>query len=497
MVGAMTGPPYTELTHKLKKAQLLTSVGDVLVWDEQVNLPPASAVFRGDQMAAIAELAHAAISEPRIGELVDALDGESLTDDERTVVHWARRDHERATKLPGEFVRTKAEQGSRGFHAWAQAKQASDFASYAPVLATNLELCRREAAYLGKGDAPYDYMLDRHDPGTTAAVITPLFAELAAGLAPIVGAITSSGTRARPLRGFSLDGQRTLLREVTEQIGFDYQRGRMDVALHPFSIGNGADTRLTTRFDIDAPLDSLFSAIHEAGHGMYEQGLDGANHHTALGQAAGMAVHESQSRLWENQVGRSRGFWRRFEPRLRELFPGALAGISSDELYLAINAVAMSPIRTMSDEVTYNLHVILRFEIEQQLFSGALAVADLPGAWNAAAARLLGLTPANDREGVLQDVHWSDGSFGYFPSYTLGTMMAAQLWATMVERGVVSDDDFARGDFSRVLGWLREHVHARGKRETLLALVRRATGHELSPRYLLEYLTARYLPLYS
>jgi carboxypeptidase Taq len=492
----MSNALYSELTALLRKAQLLGTIGDLLVWDEQVNLPPGSAAQRAAQQAALAEVSHAALADPRIGVLVSELEGARLSDDERIVVQWARRDHDKATRLPNDFVREKAEQASRGFHAWAHAREASDFASYAPVLARNLELVKREAAYLGRGDAPYDYMIDRHDPGMTAAAIEPLFSELAAGLVPIAREIAASAVKPAPLRGFPIDAQRTFLREVTERIGFDYNRGRMDVALHPFSLGNGSDTRLTTRYNVDDPLGSLFSAIHEAGHGMYEQGLDAREFHTALGQFAGMGVHESQSRLWENQVARSRGFWRFFEPRLREVFPGPLRDISSDALYLAINAVEPTLIRTESDEVTYNLHIILRFEIEQQLFAGELAVGDLPAAWNAAATRLLGLTPRTDREGVLQDVHWSDGSFGYFPSYCLGNMVAAQLWATMVAAGVARDDDFARGEFSRVLAWLREHVHARGKRDTLLALVRRATGEDLTPRHLLAYLRERYLPLY-
>jgi carboxypeptidase Taq len=492
----MSNALYAELTSKLKKAQLLGSVADLLMWDEQVNLPPNSAAQRGDQQAVVAELVHAQLTDPRLGAVIGELEGAELSDDERVVVAWARRDHDKATRLPNEFVRDKAEQASRGFHAWAHARETSSFASYAPVLATNLELVKREAAYLGRGDAPYDYMLDRHDPGMTAATIAPLFAELAEGLLPIAGEIAASSVKPVALRGFPIDAQSRFLREVTERIGFDYSRGRIDIALHPFSIGTGSDTRLTTRYSVDDPLDSLFSSIHEAGHGMYEQGLDAGQFHTALGQYAGMGVHESQSRLWENQVARSRGFWRFFEPRLREAFPGPLREISSEALYLAINAVEPTLIRTESDEVTYNLHIILRFEIEQRLFSGELAIADLPGAWNEAATRLLGLTPRNDREGVLQDVHWSDGSFGYFPSYCLGNMMAAQLWATMTATGVARDDDFAAGDFTRVLAWLREHVHARGKRDTLLALVRRATREDLTPRHLLAYLRDRYVPLY-
>jgi carboxypeptidase Taq len=281
------------------------------------------------------------------------------------------------------------------------------------------------------------------------------------------------------------------LKEVTERLGFNYRRGRIDVSVHPFCSGTGADIRMTTRFDADNPLDSLFSSIHETGHGLYEQGLPREQHHTALGQAVGMGVHESQSRLWENQVSRSRAFWRFFEPKLRERFPAQLSAISSEELYLAINAVEPT-----LDGVTYNLHIILRFEIEKKLFAGTLAVRDLPQAWNLASKELLGLAPSTDREGVLQDVHWSDGAFGYFPSYCIGNMMAAQLWYRALSLRPSLEEDFTRGDFSWLLEWLRKTIHAQGKRFPTLALVQHATGEDLSPKYLLRYLRERYLPLY-
>jgi carboxypeptidase Taq len=504
---------YAELVERLKRPHLLASISELLGWDEQVNLPADSADQRAAQQAALAEVTHAAASDPRIGELLRALgaataeleqagapkgEGAVLTDDQCAVLRQARRDFDRATKLPPEFVRAWAEQRSRGYHAWAKAREADDFASYRPVLEKNLDFVKREAGYLGWGDRPYDYMIDKHDPGVSAAEIARLFAELKGGLVTLGREIANSPVKAKPglLRGFSVDGQRTLLREVTEKIGFDYRRGRIDVSLHPFCSGTGADVRMTTRFKEDEPLDSLFSAIHETGHGLYEQGLPRAHAGTALCMDAGMAVHESQSRLWENQVARSRGFWRFFEPRLRGLFPQQTASVSSDDLYLAINAVQPTLIRVDADEVTYNLHIILRFELEQRLFSSELAVRDLPAAWAAAAQELIGLTPANDREGVLQDVHWSDGAFGYFPSYCLGNMMAAQLWARVRELRPAIEEDFARGDFSWLLGWLREHIHAQGRRYSLLELVRRVTGEELSPRALLAYLRERYGSLY-
>lgn len=490
---------YAELVGRLRRVRMLESVDELLGWDEQVNLPPQSADQRAEQRAAIAEVVHAAASDVRVGELLETLEtAGDMPDDRRAVRREARRDFDRATKLPAEFVREKAAQGSRGYHAWAKARKEDDFPSYAPVLEKNLKLAKREAAYLGWSGREYDYAIDRNDPGMDAATIARLFAELKKELVPLVREI-SEAAKARPpvgLRGFPTGQQREFLRAVVERLGFDFGRGRIDVSLHPFCSGTGADVRMTTRFKEDEPLDSLFGAIHEAGHGMYEQGLSQPDYGTALGVHAGMGVHESQSRLWENQVGRSRGFWKFFEPRFRELFASQTKAVSSEALYRAINAVEPTLIRVEADEVTYNLHIVLRFEIERRLFAGELAVRDLPSAWRAASAELLGLKPENDRTGVLQDVHWSDGTFGYFPSYCLGNMMAAQLWYRAIDLRPGLEDDFARGDFSWLLTWLRKEVHAAGRRWPMAELVRRVTGEELSPKWLLRYLRERYGTLY-
>lgn len=496
---------YSELTRLVQRAHTLGTVGDLLGWDEQVNLPPGAAERRAGQLAAVAEAQHVAASNPRIGVVLSVLEPAvaELDHARRAVVRNARRDYEQATRLPAEFVEEMAIQGSRGFHAWAKAKKENDFASFAPVLAKNLELARREAAYLGRADAPYDYMIDKFDPGMTSAVITRLFDELKRDLVPLVGQITRSAAAerareaSRRLRGFPADAQRQFLREVTSKLGFDYNCGRVDVSLHPFCSGGGADVRMTTRYNEDLPLDSLFSAIHETGHGLYEQGLPRQHPGSALAIAAGMAVHESQSRLWENQVARSRGFWRHFEPRWRELFPAQTAGFSSDELYLAVNAVEPTLIRVDADEVTYNLHIVLRFDLERRLFAGELAVGDLPAAWRAASRDLLGLEATTDREGVLQDVHWSYGAFGYFPSYCLGNMIAAQLWYHVLAQRPDLEQDFARGDFGWLLRWLRENIHAKGRQYYTLELVRRVTGEELSPKHLVRYLKERYGRLYA
>jgi len=496
----MLSPPATELIAKLQRAQLLYTVTDLLGWDEQVNLPPASAGQRAEQLALMAELQHAAASDPRIGALLAELEQPSapLPAEQRVIVRQARRDYDRVTKLPADFVREKAAHSSHAYHAWADAKKGNDFPGYAPFLEKHLELARREAAYLGREAAPYDYFIDQNDPGMTADVIGAMFAELKRELVPLVRSILQSPVKARTdlLRGCPVEGQRAFLREVTERLGFDYQRGRIDVSLHPFCSGTGSDTRMTTRFNVDEPLDALFSSIHETGHGLYEQGLPAEFVGTGLGMHAGMGVHESQSRLWENQVARGRAFWRCFEPRFREIFAAQTAAVSSDELYLAVNSVMPTLIRVDADEVTYNLHIILRFELEKKLFAGELAVRDLPTAWRAASKELLGLEPANDREGVLQDVHWSGGAFGYFPSYCLGNMMAAQLWYAALAARPALEDDFARGDFSQLLAWLRKNIHSQGRRQDMGALVRSVTGAELSPKALMRYLRERYGALY-
>jgi carboxypeptidase Taq len=495
-----TDAAYTELISRLKRAHVLATVNGMLGWDEQVNLPSDSADLRAEQLALVAELQHAAASDSRIGELLELLEGriDEQSADQRVVLKYSRRDYDRVTRLPPEFVSEKARHSSKAFHAWAECKGKSDFAGYAAFIERHLRLAKQEASYLGYGAAPYDYMIDRHDPGMNAGTIGTLFAELKEGLVPLMREIVASPVKARAglFRGFPVEQQRAFLHAVTERLGFNYRRGRIDVSLHPFCEGSGADVRMTTHFDEANPLNSLFSAVHETGHGLYEQGTRIEDQGTPLGQAVGMAVHESQSRLWENQVARSRPFWRFFEPLFREMFSAQLGAVSSDELHLAVNAVRPTLIRVDADEVTYNLHIILRFEIEKRLFAGTLAVADLPAAWNALAQELLGLTPANDSEGVLQDVHWAAGMFGYFPSYCLGNMMAAQFWYKAQGDLPGLDDDFARGDFSRLLGWLRRNIHEQGRRHDTQELVKVVTGEPLSPKHLLRYLRERYGALY-
>lgn len=499
---------HDSLLAKLRRAHLLGTVSGLLGWDEQVNLPPDSADQRAEQMALVAELQHAAATDPEIGRILEQLEKTAssgkaeLGPDQGVNIREARRDYDRATRLPATLVSEKARLTSAAYHAWAGARAGNDFAAFAPFLEKHIDLARREAEALGWGDRPYDYAIDKHDPGMTSERTAALFDELKTGLVPLVRALDASpaakaGAEAETrLRNFDVKAQQEFLTEVTTAMGFNYRRGRIDVSLHPFCEGAGADIRMTTRFHADKPLDALFSAIHETGHGLYEQGLPLPLQGTPLGQAAGMAVHESQSRLWENQVARSRAFWRHFEPRYRGLFSQQLEGFSSDDLYRAVNTVSPTLIRVEADEVHYNLHILLRFDLERRLFSGALAVRDLPEAWRGLSQELLGLVPETDSVGVLQDIHWSGGAFGYFPSYCLGNMIAAQLWETAQANVSGLQADFSRGDFSRLLGWLRENVHTQGRRFTALELVRHVSGEELSPAPLLAYLKNRYASLW-
>ena len=446
----MKNETYDQLVAELERIFHIGAVCRLLEWDEQVNLPSGAAEVRASQSATMAGLYHQAATDPKIGEWLETLEQQhdELSDDQKLVLREAAKSYHRITRLPAEFVKRRASAQSKSYHAWVKARENNDFASYAPLLEEQMDLTREEANYVGEGDAVYDYCIDKHDPEMKASIIEELFSTLKKDLIPLVDEIIDSPVKPDPsiLKGFPVDRQEAFLKTVVHDIGFDFKHGRIDQSIHPFCGGIGPDIRMTTRFDEDNPIDSLSGAIHEAGHGLYEQGLPRNHPGTALSEYVGMAVHESQSRLWENQVGRSRAFWNYYEPNYREAFPEQLEATSSKALFLAINGVRRHQIRFESDEVTYNLHIILRFEIEKQLFDQTLAVEDLPEAWNDAMTRYLGLsTIGNDANGCMQDVHWFAGLFGYFPTYTLGNIYAAQLYAAAETELDDLDGALARG----------------------------------------------------
>lgn len=493
-------PTYESLTNELKRIHALSQVSGLLEWDEQVNLPENSGDFRAQQSSVMAGIVHREATNPKIGEwLNELIEDSSLTPEQKVVIREARKDYDRRTRIPEDFVAHKAGHLSKAYHAWVNAKSNNDFKGYAPFLEKNILLAKEEAAFLGQANNPYDYWIDSFDPGLNASMIESVFDPLQAELVPLAQEILHSSISADTscLKGFPLEKQESFMRKVTSRLGFDYSRGRIDRSVHPFCSGCAFDTRMTTRFFEDNPLDSLFSSIHETGHGLYEQGLPLEHIGTGLGAAAGMAVHESQSRLWENQVARSRQFWKYWEPVYRETFKSQLAEVSSDDLYLAINSVSLNPIRVDSDEVTYNLHILLRFRIEKALFDGSLAVKDLPGEWNRLSKEIIGLEPKNNAEGVLQDVHWSGAAFGYFPSYCLGNLLAAQLWYKMLEENPTILDEISEGNFTTILEWMRNNVHQYGQQYYAIDLAKKVTNTELSHHSLIRYLQERYLPLYT
>ncbi len=495
-----THSDYQELLARLKRLDRISSIGALLGWDEQVNLPPQSTDLRAEQQAVFSEIVHKEASCEDIGALIESVEksDEPLSPEQAAVIRDARKEYDRLTKIPAEFAARRAKAQSLGYTAWTKARENDDFESFQPYLQEQLDLAKEEAGYLDV-DNSYDYWVDQFDPGMDCKTIERLFDELQPELKSIVDEIIASPNQPDTsiFKGFPVAEQEKFLREVVSAMGFNFDKGRLDTAVHPFCGGHTQDTRMTTRFHEDNPLDSLSSSMHETGHALYEQGLPDAFAGTALGTSVGMAVHESQSRLWENQVGRSREFWAYWEPRYRKAFPNQLESVKSEDLYRAINKVGLTPIRVDADEVTYNLHIMTRFDLEKRLFDGSVSTSDLPEAWNEASTRILGYTPKSNREGCLQDVHWSCGLFGYFPSYCLGNIVAAQIWYRIRDDISDLDDQFASGNYAPLLDWLRKNVHSKGRRDYTMAFTKDVTGTELSTRFLVRYLKERYLPLYT
>ena len=416
-------------------------------------------------------------------------------------VREVRRVHDRAVKVPKELVEEIARVTTRCQQVWQEARQADDFAAFRPWLDKVVGLKRQEAQAVGYRDVPYDALLDEYEPGATTAEITKIFAELRAELAPLAAAIASSGRgrRGRCWSGdYPVDRQPIFGQAAAAAIGFDFAAGRIDVTTHPFCSGIGpGDCRICTRYNSRHFNEAFFGILHEAGHGIYEQGLPADHYGTPRGGYASLGIHESQSRLWENQVGRGRAFWDHFFPKAQQTFPEALRGVNSDDFYFAVNDVRPSFIRVEADEATYNMHIILRFELEQGLVSGDLKPADVPSAWDEKIRRSLGLTPPTRREGCLQDIHWSFGGIGYFPTYTLGNLYAAQFMEAARRDLGDLDADFRRGEFGRLKAWLNEKSHREGRRRRAAALCEQVTGRPLSHEPLLRHLRGKYGPLYG
>lgn len=470
----------------------LSSAGDVLDWDQETNMPPGGVEARGKVVATLAGLKHRALTSSELRDVIDACaeaapEGSALA----AQVRCARHEVDRAVKVPRALTRELAEAGVTGLEAWRRAREVADFHLFEAELERLVELKRHQAAAIEPGGNAYDALLHGYEPGVTEAQLVPLFDELRRELIPLVRSVVANGTEIdeTPAEGdFPADRQESFGRFLAEAIGFDFDSGRIDLSTHPFCVGiNSGDVRMTWRYDAGDFRPAVFGVLHESGHGLYEQGLPAELRRTPAGEAVSLGVHESQSRLWENHVGRSRGFWRWALPHYRETFPGApAAGI--DHIWPLLHTVKPSLIRVEADEATYNLHIVARFELERALFAGDLEVRDLPAAWDDLYEELLGIRPPNVAEGLLQDIHWSQGMFGYFPTYTLGTMAAAQLFAA-AERDLGDlEAAFAAGELAPLLTWLRQHVHCHASRYQAPELIERATGKPLAADDLLVYL---------
>jgi carboxypeptidase Taq len=500
-----TDEAFAELIRHVRATALLNSCASVLDWDHHTYMPAKGAAHRAEQLALLAGLSHEQFTTPTVGELLSrAEEGRDRRESRSAAavnLREIRRAYDRATRVPPALVEELARTAALAHDVWVDARRASDFERFRPWLAKLVGLKQQEAAAVGGSGVPYDALLDEYEPGETVARLTPVFAELRTSLVDLVGRIGRSPRRPDLSilhRAYPIAAQEAFGRTVAEAIGFDFQAGRLDATVHPFCSGIGpGDTRLTTRYDLHDFGDAFFSILHEAGHGLYDQGLEAEHFGTPMGEAVSLGIHESQSRLWENFVGRSRAFWEYWFPQARRVFPEALTDAGLDAFVFAVNDVRPSLIRVDADEATYNLHILLRFELERALIDGDLAVADLPAAWGDGMERLLGIRPPDDAHGCLQDVHWSGGSFGYFPTYMLGNLYAAQFFArARAELGDLTEQ-FRRGEFLPLKEWLNRTIHREGQRYRAAELVAAVTGEPLSPRYLLRHLTEKFGALYG
>jgi len=494
---------YSALLERLREVHSLEKASELLEWDQQVCMPRGGGAARMDQYGALKGAAHERFAGDEVGRLIDAAAREVPAEgdsNEIALVRWARREWGRKRKLPADLVAELARQTSLAQEVWVEARTRKDFSVFLPSLEKMVALKRRQAEALGPRADLYDAWLEEFEPGFPTTETARVLGDMKTGLVPLVKAVAAKAGSVSdaPLRGrFDLAKQRALSEEIARAMGFDFERGRLDVAAHPFSMScSPDDVRLTTRYAEDQVLGSFFGTMHETGHGLYEQNVGDSLKGTPLCGGATMAMHESQSRLWENIVGRSLGFWKHWLPRFQEHFPQA-AGIGLSDFVRAVNRAQSSCIRVEADELTYSLHILLRFELERDLLAGRVQAADLPRSWNTRMEESLGIVPPDDAQGVLQDVHWAAGLFGYFPTYALGNAISVQLWESALSASPGIPGDIEQGRMAPLLGWLRENVHRHGKKLTAPELVLRATGRPIEAEPYLRYLRAKYSELYK
>lgn len=493
---------YQKLITLNDELSLLRDANALLGWDQETGMPPKNLAWRARQMAWFGGTIHEKFIATEVGDWIsiceNGVDLEEDTDAAANLRVW-RHEYDRATKLPSTLVSEFEEARALAKAAWAEARAQSDFSRFAPHLEKLISLSKNRAEYYGYEDCAYDALIAEFERGTSSAELTTLFDDLRGDLVEISSAALEKADfdQARiigPEGTYPIENQQFFNREVAEAIGFDFESGRIDTTTHPFCSGMGpGDTRLTTRYDSKDFRSSLYGVLHEAGHGLYEQGL---RHEDAHGQpialAVSLGIHESQSRLWENHVGRSRAFWENWLPRAIELFPH-LTGISVDEMTAGVNQAERSHIRVEADECFYDLHVMLRFELEKAIFAGDLAIKDVPGEWNKRFKDLIGLEVKNDAEGCLQDIHWSLGIYGYFPTYSLGNLNASHLYNAALSQNSALESQLATGDYSGLLSWMRKNIHTTGSRYLPKDLIERASGSPVTAHAHLQHLRDRYV----
>jgi carboxypeptidase Taq len=493
-------PAFPALLERLAEIEDLGAALHVLGWDQETMMPPGGAAARSEALATVSRLSHERLVDDGLLALLQELApwaaGLPHDDDGGAIVRVVGRDVDRARRVPPELTAEISRASSEALGVWKTAREEDDFASFAPALERNLELRRRLAACFPDVEHPYDALLDFYEPGMTTAAVRATFGQLRDGLVPLIAEVATAATPPRLEGPFDVAEQRALALEIVRSFGFEEQHWRLDDSVHPFSQSVArTDIRVTARF-LEQEISGIFAVMHEVGHGLYERQQDPALDRTTLGTGVSMGVHESQSRLWENLVGRSRPFWAHWLPRAQERLP-ALQGLDLEAFLRSVNAVRPSLIRVDADEATYSLHIILRFELELALLEGTLSVADLPAAWNERMRELLGVEVPDDRRGVLQDIHWAFGDFGYFPTYALGNIAAAQLWQAAAADLPQLDEQLAGGDVTALRDWLGERVHRVGRRLEPAELLQRVTGSSYDPAPLLCHLRAKFGELYG
>ena len=497
---------YDELVKRCREISLLGSSASVLYWDQHTYMPPAGTPFRAEQMALISRMTHEMFTDPKINDLISQVEQSDLVKDEESPeaanIRELRYQYDKLTKLPKELVEEITKTTSLAQQEWAAARQKSDFKLFLPWLEKILNLCRKKADAYGYEGEPYNALLDDYEPGATVDDIVEVFKNLRDELVTLLGKIKDAPKKPDVSiveREYDVEMQRVFGELVAAAIGYDFNAGRLDITTHPFCTGIGpGDTRILTRYNPKRLNDALFGTMHEAGHGMYEMGLPKDKYFgTPMGESVSLGIHESQSRMWENQVGRSKAFWKYFFPQAQRLFRKSLDGVTLDDFYAAINDVRPSYIRVEADEATYNLHILLRFELERALLTGDLKPADAAGEWNSRFKKYFGIEVDKDANGCLQDVHWSAGLFGYFPTYTLGNLYSAQFFAKAKQDMPDLEVQFESGNFHDLLEWLRTNIHQQGQRYRANKLCEKVTGKPLDSRPLLDYMNAKYGEIYG